>query len=362
MKKILIVIIFAIIILFSSCTSENLEGLSEFEGIYHPVSFGYNIDLKLGDTIYAAYAPATGMDETYADLDSPQGDKIGFFKTNADFKNEIYYIYEVAGYSSDEWLYMFIGSDGSRGISLYKSENVTDIPNDFLALREPYADFYYAEGTYNSEEENETDNFREFTIEGRYDISEIRINVNVAGHEAIKAENNLITLGFINLNEPINQNSEFLVRYTDAETRELVEFYGNDMERYVLSDDLNNLLAKAEEYRLIHTGQAIVFDRYGNISVINAEDKVLHSGGYLWGGHTLAVVILDLEAPAPRHASRNFLFFPDNEEFMQGSSCKRIIIREKIQSREHGSIEFMFGDRCPDSRQPLTEEDCDKCP
>ena len=134
-KTLLAVIVCAVIIACASCASENLEGLEEFEGIYHPVAFGYNIDLKRGDNVYTPYASATGADETYADLDFPQGDRIGFLRTNNNFQNEIFWIYEVEGYSPDEWLYMFIGADGSRGISLYKAENVTDIPGHFEQLR-----------------------------------------------------------------------------------------------------------------------------------------------------------------------------------------------------------------------------------
>jgi len=207
-----------------------------------------------------------------------------------------------------------------------------------------------------NKESNDTSNCREFTIDGTYPISEIRINVNVADHPTIKAQNNLLTLGFINLNEPINENSEFLVRYTDVTTHEVVEFHGQDITRYVPEEDIPELLMKAEEYRLVHTGQNLVFDREGNIKVRNADNEIVHSGGYLWGGHTLSVVILDSEAEGPRYNSRNFLFFPDNEEFMQGTNCRRIILREKIRSRKQGSIELMFGLRCVDASQPLPHD------
>ena len=214
------------------------------------------------------------------------------------------------------------------------------------------------------EEKNNDDvvsNYREFTIDGTYDISEIRINVNVENHPTIEARGNLLTLGFTNLDEPITRDSEFLVRYVDAQTNEVVEFYANDAARYVVTGDLDELFEKIEEYRMEHNGQSLVFDRYGNINVTNNSEVVIR-GGYLWGGHTLAVVMLDPEAGGPRYDSRNYLFFPNNEEFMQGANCRRIIVREKSQSRGHGSIEIMFGSRCPDSTQPLPEEPEGLCP
>jgi hypothetical protein len=198
---------------------------------------------------------------------------------------------------------------------------------------------------------NDSVNFREFTINGRYDVSEIRINVNAAEHTTINARDGLLTLGF-NPNHPITQDSEFLARYIDAETGAVVEVWGQTMENYAEPEDLPGLLAKAEEYRLEHTGQSLVFDRHGNISVNGANSETLYSGGYVWGGYTLAVVILDPDAPAPRHNSKDFLFFSDNEEIMQGSGCRRIIVREKANVRRQGSIELLFGARCPSSPQP----------
>ena len=200
-------------------------------------------------------------------------------------------------------------------------------------------------------DKNNSISFREFTIDGQYNISEIRINVNAAEHTTINARDDLLTLGF-NPNRPINQDSEFLARYVDAETSEVIEVQGHNMEDYAKSEDLPELLARVEEYRLEHTGQSLVFDRNGNISVNGANSEVLHSGGYLWGGYTLAVVIIDPDAPAPRHNSRNFLFFPNNEEIMQGSGCRRIIVREKTSVRRQGSIELLFGARCPSSPSP----------
>ena len=209
---------------------------------------------------------------------------------------------------------------------------------------------------------------REFTTQGEYAISEIRINVSTIDHPTINARDNLLTLGF-NPNYPINEYSDFLVRYTDVETGDVVEFHGGNIADYITplrpdyplartdSDEARAhpiawLLGRVEEYRLRHTGQALVFDRKGNIEVVDANNNTIYSGGYLWGGYTLSVVILDKDAPAPRHNSRDYLFFPNNEEFMQGSRCRRVIVREKSEFRMHGSIELMFGTRCPGSPAP----------
>ena len=193
-------------------------------------------------------------------------------------------------------------------------------------------------------------NAREFTISGRFDISEIRINVDTSGNGEINASDNLLTLGF-NPNSRIDRNSRAMIRYTDAETREVVEISNQNIEDYVEASIIPELVARVEEYRLKHTGQSLDFDNYGNIKVRDAGG-VLYSGGYLWGGHTLSVVILDAEASAPRFDSRDFLFFSNDEEIMQGTSCGRIIVREKISGRRQGSIELVFGTRCPLSAQP----------
>ena len=84
-KAWLTAIAFTVIMACVSCSSENLEGLEEYEGIYHPLTLGYNIDLKRGDTVYTPYAAAIGADETYADLDFPQGNRIGFLRTTMIF-------------------------------------------------------------------------------------------------------------------------------------------------------------------------------------------------------------------------------------------------------------------------------------
>ena len=138
MKKILTIIVFAVVIsLFCfSCTSndfDNLEGLEEFEGIYHQQFIGYIIDLKRGDTVYTSYTGANSIYKLTPDV--PQGKKIGFLKANEEFNNEIYYIYEVTGYSPDEWIYLFIGNDGERGIGLLKADDVTEIPEQFENLK-----------------------------------------------------------------------------------------------------------------------------------------------------------------------------------------------------------------------------------
>lgn len=217
-----------------------------------------------------------------------------------------------------------------------------------------------------NEEQQQNVSSREFTIEGKYTISEIRINVSTVDHPTINARDDLLTLGF-NPNYPINEDSDFLVRYTDAETGDVVEFHGGNIADYVAplrpdnplarsyemrAHPISWLLDRVEEYRLQHTGQSLIFDRQGGIKVTNIDGDTIYSGGYLWGGYTLSVVILDNDAPAPRHNSRDYLFFPNNEEFMQGSRCRRVIVREKSEFRIHGSIELMFGIRCPGSPAP----------
>jgi len=137
MKKAFFVIIFVIIIFAfcSSCVAGNLEN---FEGIYHSKPFGYDIQLKRNDIIYSAYVTAAGVllsDGSKTALDIPQGKQIGVFKGNKDLKNEKFKIYEVEGYDPDEWIYMFFGNNGERGIALYKTNNVIEIPEQFMKLK-----------------------------------------------------------------------------------------------------------------------------------------------------------------------------------------------------------------------------------
>jgi len=197
-----------------------------------------------------------------------------------------------------------------------------------------------------------TRGFRQFTIEGRYAMSEIRVNVDVAGHPTIDAQGDLLTLGF-DPNRPIGQDSEFLARYTDKMTGEVVETKEQDMGNFAAVADLPDLLENAEIYRRWHTGLTMVFDRFGNISVEDVDGKAMYSGGYLWIEHRLAVVVRhNLPIAGGDFSYRNYLFFPNNEEIMQGTRCKRIIVRERAESREQGSIELLFGVRCPGSPAP----------
>ena len=135
MRKALTVIIIVVIAACSSCTSGDLE---KIEGIYHPNSFGYDIQLKRNDIIYSAYVTASGRllaDGSSTALDVPYGNQIGVITGNEAMKNEKFPIYEVEGYSPDEWIYFFYGSDGSRGIVLYKADGLTDIPELFERLK-----------------------------------------------------------------------------------------------------------------------------------------------------------------------------------------------------------------------------------
>ncbi|MCL1828002.1 MAG: hypothetical protein FWG32_00745, partial [Oscillospiraceae bacterium] len=138
MRKVLAVIAIAIIMVFSSCASDNPE-VEIIEGIFHPVySLGYNIQLKRNDIIYSAYVTASGRlsaDGSVTTLDVPYGKKIGLLIGNEAMKNERFPIYEVEGYSPDEWLYFVYGPDGSRGIVLYKADGVADIPELFERLK-----------------------------------------------------------------------------------------------------------------------------------------------------------------------------------------------------------------------------------
>ena len=206
---------------------------------------------------------------------------------------------------------------------------------------------------YTEEPTDQISQPRAFTINEQYDISEIRINIDVTNHPTVNARNNLLTLGF-DPNLPIDYSSEFLARYVDAETGDVVESQGQDKTYFAGSEDLSILLAKIEQYRLQHTGQALVFDSYGHFRLLNLDQETVYSGGYLWGGYTLSVVVLNPDSSPPRYDSRNFLFFSNNEEIMQGTGCARIIVREKTSVRSHGSIEFPFGTRCPLSPAPTT--------
>ena len=139
MKKVLTVIAIALIVVCSSCTSDDSGDFEVIEGILHPVSsLGYNIQLKRGDIIYSPYVTVSGRiltDGSMTTLDVPYGNQIGIFTGNEAMKNERFPIYEVMGYSSDEWLYFFYDTDGSRGIVLYKADGVTDILELFEMLK-----------------------------------------------------------------------------------------------------------------------------------------------------------------------------------------------------------------------------------
>ncbi|MCL2773849.1 MAG: hypothetical protein FWD71_10915 [Oscillospiraceae bacterium] len=135
-KRVSLAFALILLLIFPACTAKHLE---KVEGIYQPVSsVGYNIQLKRNNIIYSAYATASGVllaDGTKTTLDIPYGKQIGIFTGNEALKNEKFGIYEVMGYSPDEWLYMFYGPAGARGIVLYKANDVTDIPEEFEKLK-----------------------------------------------------------------------------------------------------------------------------------------------------------------------------------------------------------------------------------
>ena len=113
-------------IFFSACTAEPDETRRQIETIAEPVNgWGYNIQLRIGEIIYSpfGFVGTTNPNE----LDVPVGEQIGVAQGF-----EFIAIFSVSGQSPDEWLYGVYDNNG--GITLFKADNVTDIPEQFYEL------------------------------------------------------------------------------------------------------------------------------------------------------------------------------------------------------------------------------------
>ena len=194
-----------------------------------------------------------------------------------------------------------------------------------------------------------------FTINGRYTISEIRTTVSC---QRSTVRGNLVTLGFDPSQQiyPVTSETTFTIRY-QVNTTGFVVFEESgktidDLLYMVYNPTLTeatviSLLYDLEQVRLLRTGTSLDFDRQNRLYVVNAND-IIYQGVYTWLNHNITVSVTDPEATtAPGNRFRHHLFFDTNETITQGSNCRRIIVRESV--REQGSIEFLFGARCPAS-------------
>lgn len=94
--------------------------LYDFPGV------AYNIQLRIDNIIFAPFGLVSTTNP--AELDVPLGEKIGVAQ-GFDFIS----IYSIYGYSPNEWLYGVYDNNG--GITLFKADNVTEIPMPFYELQ-----------------------------------------------------------------------------------------------------------------------------------------------------------------------------------------------------------------------------------
>jgi len=128
-KTFLLALIVAIaFVMLSSCATEPVR---EIETIATPLEgfpgTAYNIQLQIDNIIFSPFGWIDTVNPS--ELYIPLGEKLGVAQ-NFTFIS----IFEVYGHSPNEWLYGVYDNEG--GITLFKADNVTNIPTYFYELLE----------------------------------------------------------------------------------------------------------------------------------------------------------------------------------------------------------------------------------